>query len=100
MKNLRNYKQPNSENEWFDFVKKEDCDFAIRQAYPKTVLKEDIDKQSHYFIKAKSEGVFETFNSIVWQSFDNKKLLGGSKIPCLDKHTILMFYKLNKEAYD
>ena len=97
MKNLRQYKQPSSENEWFEFVRQRDCDFAIRQAYPKTVLKEDVDKQSHYFIKAKVDGVFDVFDSIVWQSIDNKKLLGGSKIPCLDKHTILLFYKLQTQ---
>lgn len=96
IRDLRLYSNPASDNPYFDFVKKEDCDFAIRQAYAKTVRKEDIDNQSHYFIKAKVDGVFEVFDSIVWQSVENKKKLGGTRIPCLDKYTILQFYLDNK----
>lgn len=90
---LRLYKQPSGVNPYFDFVRKDECEFAIRQAYPKTVLKKDIDKQSHYYIKPKVAGVFEVFNSIEWQNEENRKMLGGASVPYLDKDTIVKFYE-------
>lgn len=63
---IRLTSQPTGANEFFDFVSKDDCEFAIRQAYPKTVAKEDIDGQSHYFIKPKVAGVREVFDSFNW----------------------------------
>ncbi|MGL4504202.1 MAG: hypothetical protein ACRCUF_00555, partial [Aeromonas sobria] len=44
---LRHLSRPTGDNSFFDFVKKgQPFDFAIRQAYPKTVGPEDIDGQS------------------------------------------------------
>lgn len=90
--NLRLTSQPSGINPWFDFVRADACEFAIRQAYPKTVAKEDIDGQSHYFIKPKVAGVREVFDSFNWQDEEGKKMLGGASVPCLDKDTVVKFY--------
>ncbi len=90
---MRLMSRPDGNNPYFDFVNIEECDFAIRQAHPKTVLKSDVDGQSHYFIKPKVEGVFEVFDSIQWQNEDNRQMLGGASVPCLDRVTVVKFYE-------
>lgn len=86
--------RPTGINPYFDFVKADDCEFAVRQAYPKTVRKEDITStQSYYFIKPKIDGVWEVFESINWQSVDNRELLGGTSVPILDRDTVVRFYE-------
>lgn len=99
IQDLRLYSKPSSDNPYFLFTNKSgDWDFAIRQALPKTVLKEDVDGQSHYFIKPLVPNVLEVFQSFKWQTKENKALLGGSKSPCLDQRCVLDFYLRYKDT--
>lgn len=90
---LRHLTRPTGDNPFFDFVKKGEGEFAIRQAYPKTVGPEDIDGQSYFHIKPKVPGVRAVFESIQWQTPVNRARLGGASVPCLDKATVVKFYE-------
>lgn len=91
---LRVVSKPDGTNPYFSFVTAEECDFAIRQVYPKTVLKSDIKEGGAYlYIKSVIFGVFAIFDSIKWQSEENRPLMGGASAPCLDKSTVVEIYE-------
>lgn len=89
---LRLTSRPTGENEFFEFVSKDEATLAIRQAYPKTVEMEDVDGQSHYFIKPKVAGVEDVFRSVIWEGNGGRAMLDGVSVPCLDKDTVVKFY--------
>lgn len=90
---MRYLTRPDGVNPFFEFVAREQADFAIRQAYPNYFKLEDATgNQSYYFIKAKVPDVERVFAGIDWQAGENRDLIGGASVPCLDRESVLKFY--------
>ncbi|MGL5958437.1 MAG: hypothetical protein ACRCZZ_07605 [Phocaeicola sp.] len=103
MVNLRKFEPEDGVHPDFSFVRKDgDWDFCMSSS-PAIVRSKEyfIDKKGKfctYFIKAHVPGLFETFNTIAWQSSEAKKILSGSRFPTADKADIVEIYSLFKQG--
>lgn len=102
IQDLRRYKETTIQHKDFEFVSKyDDWDFCISSS-PVIVRSKDyfIEKNGKfctYFISdrsANADELFETFNTIAWQSKEAKALLSGSRFPVADKEDIVKIYDL------
>lgn len=52
-----------------------------------------------HFIKAHVPNLFETFNTIAWQSAEAKDILGGSRFPTADTADVVKVYEMFKAGH-
>lgn len=100
MKDLRKYKEYELDHPDFNQVKKEDdWNIAILYSPPSTKTKETYNGRSAWFFNVSDE-VAERLLRIKWQDKHNMYVVGGTKIPTMDKEEMIEVYERFKSLQE